>query len=328
MTPLRASAPGGRSEAVTILPDAILLPGPIQNRIEDFARSFLEAPEVPAADFLHPHGEAALTPADSVSWRVFKNPVSLFVGGVAAVLLEFAEPRVRDGVWHNTRFREEPLVRLRRTGLAAMLTVYGPRSKAEAMIQGVVRAHARISGMTSGGILYHANNPDLLDWVQATATYGFLTAYSAYAARLSAAEIDLSFAEVAPAGALYGAHGAPRSLAEFNAIAERLGPAFEPSAILLEFLAVMKAAPIFPAPARPLQRLLVKAAVDLVPPRIRRRLGLGSDWSLSGWQRATVRSAGAAADRLMLRASPSVQSCRRLGLPDDYLYRRPSTGRV
>ena len=27
-------------------------------------------------------------------------------------------------------------------------------------------------------------------------------------------------------------------------------------------------------------------------------------------------------DRLMLRSSPAVQACRRLGLPDDHLYRR------
>lgn len=94
---------------------------------------------------------------------------------------------------------------------------------------------------------------------------------------------------------------------------------------MFEFLDLIKAAPVFPAPARPLQRLLVKAAVDLVPPWIRRRLGLGPEWSLSAWQRATVRSAGAAADRLMLRTSPAVQSCRRLGLPDDYLFRRSST---
>jgi uncharacterized protein (DUF2236 family) len=34
---------------------------------------------------------------------VFKNPVTLFIGGVGAVLLELAEPRVRDGVWgHST----------------------------------------------------------------------------------------------------------------------------------------------------------------------------------------------------------------------------------
>jgi len=30
----------------------------------------------------------AFVSADSVSWRIFKNPVSLFVDGVAAVILE------------------------------------------------------------------------------------------------------------------------------------------------------------------------------------------------------------------------------------------------
>ena len=54
-------------------------------------------PGTQPADFLQPPGEAALLAADSVSWRVFANPVALLVGGVAAVLLELAEPRVRSG---------------------------------------------------------------------------------------------------------------------------------------------------------------------------------------------------------------------------------------
>ena len=48
-------------------------------------------------------------PADSVAWRVFRNPVALFVGGVTAVILELAEPRVRSGVWDHTTFRTDPL---------------------------------------------------------------------------------------------------------------------------------------------------------------------------------------------------------------------------
>jgi uncharacterized protein (DUF2236 family) len=78
-------------------------------------------------------------PAESVSWRVFKNPLSLFIGGVAAVIMELAEPRVRTGVWEHTTFRVDPVRRLRRTGLAAMITVHGARSEAEAMIARVRR---------------------------------------------------------------------------------------------------------------------------------------------------------------------------------------------
>ena len=38
------------------------------------------------------------------------------------MILELAERRVRTGVWRHTTFREQPLARTRRTGLAAMTT--------------------------------------------------------------------------------------------------------------------------------------------------------------------------------------------------------------
>ena len=85
-------------------------------------------------DFTRPAGESALVSPDSVSWRVFKNPIALYVGGITAVLLELAEPRVRTGVWEHTTFRTDPIPRMERTGLAAMVTVYGARSEAERMI--------------------------------------------------------------------------------------------------------------------------------------------------------------------------------------------------
>ena len=40
------------------------------------------------------------------------------------------------------------------------------------MIAGVVRRHDRVAGQTSEGEAYHANDPILLDWVQATAGFG------------------------------------------------------------------------------------------------------------------------------------------------------------
>ena len=48
--------------------------------------------------FLRPPGEPALIAAGSVSWRVFKNPLAVYIGGVTAVLLQLAEPRVGAGV--------------------------------------------------------------------------------------------------------------------------------------------------------------------------------------------------------------------------------------
>jgi uncharacterized protein (DUF2236 family) len=280
----------------------------------------------PSADFTTPVGEPALVPPDSVSWRVFKNPITLFVGGVAAVLLELAEPSVRSGVWDHTGFRRDPVRRLQRTGLAAMITVYGARSVAEKMIAGVVAMHERVQGTTPAGEPYRANDPKLLTWVQATAAFGFIEAYRRYARPLTPAEIDRAYAEGAPAAALYGAPNAPRSDAERKALFEAMRPRLEASPIVFEFLAIMRDAPVVPWPLRPVQRLLIRAAVGLVPDWARERLGLGPAVGLASWERRLVRLLGALADRVVLPDSPAVQSCIRLGLPAGHLYRRRGTG--
>ena len=256
---------------------------------------------------------------NSVSWRVFKNPLSLFIGGVTAVIMELAKPRVRTGLWEHTTFRLNPAGRLRRTGLAAMVTIYGARSTAEAMIARVRRMHDMVAGTTPTGEAYRASDPELLNWVQGTAAYGFLQAYNAYVQPLSPSERDRYYAEGVPAAALYGATSAPTSEAEleklFHATADRL----ERSDIVLEFLAIMRSAPILPMLLRPAQRLLVRAAVDLTPRWVRTLLGLNGH-RLHAWETEAIRQAGAFADRLILESNPAVQACRRMRLQADYLY--------
>jgi uncharacterized protein (DUF2236 family) len=301
-------------------PNVIALPGPLQRQIDELAQSFLQLEQI--IDFSKPYGEPALVPPDSLSWRIFKNPVTVFIGGVTAVLLEFAEPRVRDGVWHHSSFRTDPLTRLRRTGLAAMVTVYGPRSKAEAMIAGVVKRHDRVTGWTSEGEPYHANDPVLLNWVQATASFGFTEAYHAYVRAVTAEERGTLFAEALPAARLYGATGAPASQEELDALFEVMRPRLVASSIIFELLAIMEQVPILPVPARPVQRMLLKAAAGILPVWARERLRLGRRWSLRPSERAFLRALAMTSDRLLLRSSPAIQSCRRLRLPDTYLYRR------
>ncbi|MEH6436955.1 oxygenase MpaB family protein, partial [Massilia sp. DD77] len=235
----------------------------------DILQDLMRPPPGMAFDFSQPAGEPALAPADGVCWRVFANPVSLFVGGVAAVLLELAEPAVRTGVWEHGGFRIDPVMRLRRTGFAAMMTVYGPRSAAEQLIARVVRMHDRVQGRTPGGHAYRANDPRLLDWVHATAAFGFIEAYHRYVLPLSPQEKDRAFAEGGPAAALYGATGAPRSWAMWQAMLAQTAPGLEGSSILAEFMRLIETAPLLPAPVRGLQRLLVRAAVDISPEPVR-----------------------------------------------------------
>jgi len=297
----------------------IALPRPIHRQIDALAQSLLQP--VQTVDFSVPSLEPALISSDSVSWRVFKNPISVFIGGVTAVLLELGEPRVRDGVWRHSSFRTHPLPRLQRTGLAAMVTIYGPRSKAEAMIAGVVRRHDRVVGQTSEGEPYHANDPVLLDWVQATAGFGFTEAYHHYVKSLTAHERGSLFMESQAAAKLYGAVGAPASQQELGSLFDVMKPRLAPSLIILEFLEIMRQAPILPAPARTLQKVLIKAAVEILPAWARERLRLEPGWRLNPAEHALVRTMAKASDRLVLPSSPAVQSCRRLGLPDTYLYR-------
>lgn len=272
-------------------------------------------------DFALPRGEPALAPPDSVSWRIFKNPVPVFAGGVAAVILELADPAVRTGVWEHSSFRSDPVHRLKRTGLAAMVTVYGARSVAEQMIAHVVALHAKVQGRTPAGEAYRASDPALLDWVHATAAFGFAEAFSRLVHPLSDVERDRYWREGLPSARLYGAVDAPSSQAAFERLLESKRNRLEASPIVFEFLNILRAAPVFPSPLRPLQGLLVRAAVELVPGWVRARLNLGEAEGLSAWQRPLVRTLGRLGDRTLLRSSPAVQACRRLGLGDDYLYR-------
>jgi uncharacterized protein (DUF2236 family) len=140
----------------------IVLPWPLQSSLEAAARVLLEPGDRSHIDFSRPTGEPALISPDSMSWRIFKNLLSLFIGGVTAVIMELAEPRVRTGVWEHTTFRVNPIRRLRRTGLAAMVTIYGARSTAEAMIARVRRMHDEVAGTTPSGEAYCASDSEIL----------------------------------------------------------------------------------------------------------------------------------------------------------------------
>lgn len=298
------------------------LPAFLRRRIDVVAHGLMQPGNSRVVDFSQPYGEQALAACDSVSWRVFKNPVALFVGGVAAVILELAEPAVRSGVWDHSSFRTDPVRRLQRTGLAAMVTVYGARSVAEAMIGSVVKMHETVSGQTPDGASYRANDIDLLNWVQATATFGFVEAYRRYVSPMSDQEVDRFYAEAVPAARLYGALNSPTSDAERHMLFDAMRPRLERSPVVLEFLDIMRRAPAFPAPLRPLQKMLVRAAVEITPGWARDLLGLTAKHGLRAWERPLVPIAGRLADRLLLPSSPAVQSCLRMGLPADYLYRK------
>ncbi len=298
----------------------IRLPARLQHGLDAAASNLLHVQGAPRIDFTQPRCEQALVPPDSVSWRIFKNPVALFIGGVGGVLLELAEPSVRTGVWEHSSFQADPLRRLRRTGMAAMVTVYGARSIAEPMIAGISRMHAKVIGKTPQGIPYCADDARLLTWVHATAAFGFGEAYSRYVEPLGAPQRDAFYREGTHAARLYGALDAPRSSREVEALFESMRGRLEPSPAIFQFLKIMRDTAAFPGPLRWMQSTLVRAAVELIPGWIRGRLGLTAQHGLRKGEGPIVRWAGSVSNRIVLSASPAIQSCLRLGLPATHLY--------
>ena len=271
-------------------------------------------------DFAQPAGEAALVDPGSVQWRVFKNPIALGVGGVAAVLMEFADARIRSGVWDHSTYKADPIGRSQRTGVAAMVGVYGPASAARRVIQGVGNMHAQVNGDTPSGEAYRALDPELLDWVSATAAYGFLTAYDRFVAPVSAADQTRFYAEGEPVARLYGVQTPLRSSADFQRMMQALAPRFEPHPIVGEFLDIIRSGKAAPGAPKLLHQALARGAVSILPPLIRERLGLGRTYDLTLLDRLALRLAGAVAERTPDLKSPPCQASVRLGLPGNFLF--------
>jgi uncharacterized protein (DUF2236 family) len=259
-------------------------------------------------DYTAPAGEPAFAGPDSISWQVFKNPVALAVGGVCAVLLEFADARIRSGVWDHSVFKTDPIGRSKRTGTAAMVGVYGPQAAARRIIQGVTNMHARVKGETPTGEAYQALDVELLDWVSATASYGFLMGYHRFVRPLSDADQNRFFAEGETVASLYGVQTKIRWLADFDTMMRKLLPRFEPHPINTEF-------------PKGLQSSLVNAAVEILPPEVRAKLGLGPEYDLSPAGRFAVKTMARIAESVPDTVGPPAQACERLGLPRSFLWK-------
>src|SRR5580765_2181457 len=112
---------------------------------------------------------------DSVIRRVGNTPVTPFLGGGTAVLLQVAHPLVAAGVTDHSDYRDDLWRRLVRTLNALYLIVYGTREEADRAGDAVQTVHARIHGCTQErlgvfprGTPYSASDPELMLWVHGT----------------------------------------------------------------------------------------------------------------------------------------------------------------
>ena len=276
-------------------------------------------------DYGQPAGEPALHAPDSVQWRIFKNQVALAIGGVAAVLMEFADARIRSGVWDHSTYKADPIGRSKRTGIAAMVGCYGPQSAARRVIQGVTNMHARVAGATPKGEAYRALDTELLDWVAATAGFGFLTAYDKFVSPVSDDDKARFYRDGAVVSRLYGAQECPNSSTDFLRMMENRADRFEPHPIVEEFLAIIQSGKAAPSVPRFLHRALARASVSILPALIREKLALGKVYDLTTADWLALKAAGTLAEIRSDPNSPACQASVRLGLPRDFLYRSAAT---
>ncbi len=218
----------------------------------------------------------ALFPRDSVIWRVHGDVTSMMVGGMAALLLQMLHPAALTAVLDHSDFRSNMLGRLRRTAKFIALTTYGDRTQAEAAIDRVRTIHDRVTGTLSDGSPYRASDPRLLAWVHTAEALCFLKAWIAYGEPgMSPADQDRYFAEAAVVARRLGADPVPQTRSDAQAFIDAMRPALRATPATLEVAQLIIAPQAPNAGALFVQRLLGRAAIDLLPDWARDLLRLG-----------------------------------------------------
>jgi uncharacterized protein (DUF2236 family) len=227
--------------------------------------ALLGSDRFPEEQYDFPAGDPGMFGPESVTWRVHAD-VSMFVGGIAALMLQTLHPLAAAGVSDHSRFREEPLRRLSRTGSFVAATTYGSTPVAESVIAAVRRVHERVNGVTEDGVPYRADDPALLRWVHVAEVTSFMAAHRRYCPfPARGTDIDRYYAETANLARSLGALDVPGSRSEMRRYLAAMRPELVVSAKARELLRFISR-PVDRDPVtKAAHALLIQAAVGLLP---------------------------------------------------------------
>lgn len=244
----------------------------LRSRVADSIRLMVSGERRPSA---RPSTGDGLFGADSVTWRVHAD-LSMFIGGLRALLLQTMHPLAMAGVADHSDYRDDPWGRLRRTGQFIGTTTFGSQADALAMIDRVRRIHDHVSGVAADGRPYSANDPHLLSWVHITEVDSFFRSFQRYGPDpLSAGDADRYVAEMATIARLLGADDVPESVAELDLALQRFRPELTITREAREAVGFLLTPPVA-LPARPAYAVISAAAIGVLPPWARRKLWLPS----------------------------------------------------
>jgi uncharacterized protein (DUF2236 family) len=163
---------------------------------------------------------------DSLVRRLGNSPVTPFLGGGAAVLLQVAHPLVASGVVEHSGYDRNLWRRLVGTLRALYLITFGDREEARQAGARVQAVHSRVRGRTREqlgpfppGTAYSASDPELMLWVHATLVYSSLAAYERFVQPLTEEERERYHEEMSLVARLFGTPASvlPPSYGEFVA---------------------------------------------------------------------------------------------------------------
>ena len=154
-----------------------------------------------------------------MTWRVDREIAVLLGAGSRALLLQVAHPKVAAAVADHSRYRSDPLGRLRDTLHAIYGFAFEDSHRAERIVARINGLHSRVVGTTPDGAAYAARDPHLLLWVYATLIDSSLLAYDTFVRPLTPTERERYYAEFRQAGSIWGipAEDFPLSLVDLRA---------------------------------------------------------------------------------------------------------------
>lgn len=222
-----------------------------------------------------PSSDEALFAPGSVIRRVHGDVTSMMVGGIAALLTQMLHPKALGGVWDHSNVHDDMIGRLRRTARFIAVTTYGHRDSALAAIGRVNRIHTQVGGTLSDGTAYRADEPRLLAWVHIAGAINFLDGWRRYAEpRMTRSDQDRYFAESSEIARLLNADPVPRTRAAAERLIREFRPELQVDTRTRAFRDLVLKAPAASPAEAPMQALLMRAAVDLLPPFARTLHGL------------------------------------------------------
>jgi uncharacterized protein (DUF2236 family) len=206
---------------------------------------------------------------------VVHGDASMFIGGIRAVLLQTLQPQAMTAVAEHSGYRGDMWGRLARTSRFLAVTTFGTEAHAQQAVDVVRAIHDRVNGAMPDGTAYDANDSHLLEWVHIAEIQSFLLAHRRYGAqRLDQAAYDEYVAQAAFVARKLGAEAPPETEAELHAAVEKYRPELRAIAHARDAVDYLIRRPELPLAARPPYRVLVAAAVAMMPPWTREPLGL------------------------------------------------------